>query len=98
MVRLLFFTTSKTNRRCLSKFLKEHQFDKYYLKITLLTSPRITDVQLYHTNYNYETLRSNVMDTIKKLMRDGLKVTVLVDKSTKSSGKDFYFLFLLLIM
>lgn len=88
MVRLIFFTASKNNRRCLSKFLKKHQYSEYYLKITLLTSPGITDVQLYHTSYNHRTLRSDVMDAITKLIRDGFKVTVLIDTAVKSESKD----------
>lgn len=53
-----------------------------YLKITLLTSPGITDVQLYHTNYIYNKfkLRSDVMGATNKLLRNGFKITVLVEK------------------
>lgn len=55
-----------------------------YLKITTLTSPGITDVQLYHTNYIYDKLRSDVMGATYKLLRNGFKITVLVEKAAKS--------------
>lgn len=83
MVRLTFLTTSKTiGGVCLN--LKKHQYLECYLKITLLTSPGITDVRLYHTNHIYDKLRSNVMGAINKLLRNGFKITVLVKKSCKN--------------
>jgi hypothetical protein len=82
MVRLVFFTSSKGKRRYLSTFLKHNQPSEYNLKIILLTTPAVQRVHIYNTCHN-DTLRCNVMESISKLLRDGYKVTVLVDKTLK---------------
>lgn len=68
---------NKKNRRELSKLLKFIQFNSY-LKVKLTTFPRINDYKKYQFYDPYNTIRIDIVETVRRLSMDGYLVVAEV--------------------
>lgn len=81
---LVYLTRSPKSRRLLSLFLKSCQFnDNLHVSVQLLVAPTIHDWRKYNMLLNQNgTFRSQVMEAINVLKREGYDVTVVVRQTS----------------
>lgn len=76
--QLLFTIGSKKERRAFSKFIKNIQFNIPNIKINLSCFPRINDYHKYNAFIPNSTLRSEIVDLLTTLNKDGYFVVAEV--------------------